>query len=566
MIEEQKKLVETIEQISAMIENGKMPLELCPVSDLEQAFSCALNYNSTDNDSEQMVSDFSILFDKMVEEKQKKESAMLLQFVAHVILYELEKRSFYDKKCAELVAKIEKIEEANNLYEEIIKHYHEKTINEEFLESHTYHSLVEVKKRGDMELFKKISSTVYETIIDRLRKKDTIKIVFFLKDSAEWSCEELYKKYSRSDKYEITIVVAPFFVGTQKTITDTYTNTIEYFKERNIPVVGIYDIYQSRYKSWKEIGLPDIVFHLNPHYTAFNGSSNICNFPLSILNVYIPYGMMIYGNVEHQFNQLSHMLYWKIFCETKCHKEMAKKYSDIGDYNVVDSGYVKMDTLLNTDIASNRKIWKISPKADEKKVKKIIYAPHWSVKDAFTGFGNFDKIYMELYEYVKNNQETTSWVFRPHPMLRAGVVQQGIFKSEKEYDEYLDKWNELPNAQVIEEGMYNDIFMTSDAMILDSVSFLAEYLYMHKPMLFLTRERNTFNDFGKELVQVLYKVDGADFTGIEKFIREIVLSENDYMMEEREKFYTKYLDYINNNGMTASEYIYHYIEKYLIDK
>ena len=87
----------------------------------------------------------------------------------------------------------------------------------------------------------------------------------------------------------------------------------------------MYDIQKNRYKSWEEIGMPDIVFHLNPHYKAFAESSNICNFPLSILNVYIPYGIMIYGNVRQQYNQLSHMLYWKIFCETPLHKKKKKK-------------------------------------------------------------------------------------------------------------------------------------------------------------------------------------------------------------------------------------------------
>ena len=101
----------------------------------------------------------------------------------------------------------------------------------------------------------------------------------------------------------------------------------------------------------------------------------------------------------------------------------------------------------------------------KKKIKKIIYAPHWSIKDAVTGFGNFDKIYKSLYEYVKKNETSTSWVFRPHPMLRVGAVQQGIFKSEEEYEEYLEMWRQLPNAQVIENGMYTDIFESSDAMI-----------------------------------------------------------------------------------------------------
>lgn len=104
--------------------------------------------------------------------------------------------------------------------------------------------------------------------------------------------------------------------------------------------------------------MPDIVFHLNPHYKAFAESSNICNFPLSILNVYIPYGIMIYGNVRQQYNQLSHMLYWKIFCETPLHKEMASKYADIGDINVVCSGYVKMDTFFDTCLQEKEKYGK----------------------------------------------------------------------------------------------------------------------------------------------------------------------------------------------------------------
>ena len=67
-----------------------------------------------------------------------------------------------------------------------------------------------------------------------------------------------------------------------------YLDTVQYFRERKIDTVEMYDIQKNRYKSWEEIGMPDIVFHLNPHYKAFAESSNICNFPLSILNVYIP--------------------------------------------------------------------------------------------------------------------------------------------------------------------------------------------------------------------------------------------------------------------------------------
>ena len=165
-----------------------------------------------------------------------------------------------------------------------------------------------------------------------------------------------------------------------------------------------------------------------------------------------------------------------------------------------------------------------------------------------------------MYNYAKDTATAISWVLRPHPMLRAGSVAQGLFQSEQEYDEYLDMWNRLPNAKVIESGTYSDIFKSSDAMILDSISFLGEYLYVHKPMLFLTRERNTFNDFGSELAKILYTADGGDFNAIKRFVENTVIQNDDYMLKEREAFFEKYLDYYKINGMPASEYIYEYID------
>ena len=566
MTEKQKQTVDTIKQIALMIEQGKMSLEMCPVSDLKTVLYCVLDYKDNMDITKQVVEQYCELLEKTISNAQISDCCKLLMIMAHYISYELEKNAIYKEEYSQVVQELQNIKNKNHLYDEIIDCYKQNKIDEGFINEHTYQSLVAIKEKGNIELFKKVSKEIHDLQIENIKLKENKKIVFFLKDSAEWSCEELYKKYAANPKYNVEIVVAPFFVGTEKTIYDTYFNTINYFKDCGYNTIGIYDVYQGRYKSWREIGIPDIVIHLNPHYTAFRQTGSICNFPLSILNVYIPYGFMIYGNTEHQFNQLSHMLYWKIFCESVIHKEMAKKYSDIGDMNVVNSGYVKMDSFYLDNKIEYRKIWKISGNADEKNVKRIIYAPHWSVKDAFTGFGNFDKIYNEIYNYAKENQATTSWVFRPHPMLRAGVVQQGVFNDEHEYDKYLDMWNKLPNAQVIEGGTYIDIFKSSDAMILDSVSFMAEYLYLHKPMLFLTRERNTFNDFGNALVEVLYKTEGGNFEGIKEFIENVVIDEKDFMKKQRECFFENYLDYYKINGLYASDYIFNYINEIINER
>ena len=560
MTNEQNEIITTIEKMLEMVKSGELPLDMCPISNFRTVYYCALCYANDIKLAEQIAEEYCTVLQSLAANGARTEFCMMLELMIKSMKYEYEKRSYYEKQNKILADKLEEMQNGTSVFDEILQCYEKNGINEKFLEDHTYQSLVSVKEKGSIELFKEISAKVYETALNCIRKKQVKKIVFLLKDSAEWSCEELYKRFNETSGYEVCVAVAPFFAGSQQAVSKMYLDTVQYFRERKIDTVEMYDIQKNRYKSCEEIGMPDIVFHLNPHYKAFAESSNICNFPLSILNVYIPYGIMIYGNVRQQYNQLSHMLYWKIFCETPLHKEMASKYADIGDINVVCSGYVKMDTFFDTCLQEKRKIWKISPRADEKKIKKIIYAPHWSIKDAVTGFGNFDKIYKSLYEYVKKNETSTSWVFRPHPMLRVGAVQQGIFKSEEEYEEYLEMWRQLPNAQVIENGMYTDIFESSDAMILDSISFLGEYIYMHKPMLFLTRDRNTFNDFGKELVRVLYKTDGGNLEGIKNFVEKNVIGNEDPMKERREEFFEKYMDYRNQNGMLASEYIKQYID------
>ena len=560
MTNEQNEIITTIEKMLEMVKSGELPLDMCPISNFRTVYYCARCYANDIKLAEQIAEEYCTVLQSLAANGARTEFCMMLELMIKSMKYEYEKRSYYEKQNKILADKLEEMQNGTSVFDEILQCYEKNGINEKFLEDHTYQSLVSVKEKGSIELFKEISAKVYETALNCIRKKQVKKIVFLLKDSAEWSCEELYKRFNETSGYEVCVAVAPFFAGSQQAVSKMYLDTVQYFRERKIDTVEMYDIQKNRYKSWEEIGMPDIVFHLNPHYKAFAESSNICNFPLSILNVYIPYGIMIYGNVRQQYNQLSHMLYWKIFCETPLHKEMASKYADIGDINVVCSGYVKMDTFFDTCLQEKRKIWKISPRADEKKIKKIIYAPHWSIKDAVTGFGNFDKIYKSLYEYVKKNETSTSWVFRPHPMLRVGAVQQGIFKSEEEYEEYLEMWRQLPNAQVIENGMYTDIFESSDAMILDSISFLGEYIYMHKPMLFLTRDRNTFNDFGKELVRVLYKTDGGNLEGIKNFVEKNVIGNEDPMKERREEFFEKYMDYRNQNGMLASEYIKQYID------
>lgn len=554
---EKNNMVDIVRKLSQFVTTGELAEEAIPLDDLKGLLEYTFA-SEEKNNSEALVETFMNLLQVEIKSQDQKKIGMLLTVIAENMEIISNLHEFYKKREQELLINTKiMLLHNNNLYEEIVNYYEENKINEEFLKNHTYNALAVIKeKKGEIGLFQEISKKIFEQDIEIIKRKKKIKITFLLKDSTEWSCKDLYRKFNTDDRFVLNIVVIPFQVGTSRTIYDTYDNTIKYFEENNYNVTGIYDECQRRYKSWKEMGLPDIIFHLNPHYKAFLESGNICNIPLSVLNIYIPYGIMTYGNVEHQFNQLSHHLYWKIFCESLLHKQMAKKYSDIGDTNVIYSGYVKMDSFWKMDEEENLQLWKIQENIKKSDVKKIIYAPHYSIKNGFAGFGNFDKNYLWMYQYAKENQKNTSWIFRPHPMLRSETVTQGLFKSENEYDDYLKLWNDLPNAKVVENGTYDDVFKTSDAMILDSVSFMSEYLYVHKPILFLSRDRQTFNDFGEKLLKVLYTVDGEDTLGIEEFMQNVVFDGNDVMKVQRDEFFEEYLDYKKINGKSASEFIY----------
>ncbi|MCM1297324.1 MAG: hypothetical protein NC311_17425, partial [Muribaculaceae bacterium] len=149
--------------------------------------------------------------------------------------------------------------------------------------------------------------------------------------------------------------------------------------------------------------------------------------------------------------------------------------------------------------------------------------------------------------------DTTSWVYKPHPHLEAEVIARG-YMSADEYGEYIARWRKLPNASVYLSGDYTDIFMTSDCIINDSISFIAEYMYTHKPMLLLRNKSMGYNAFGQKAVSHVYVCRGDDIEGIFEFIENVRLG-RDSLKDGREQFFSENLDYYHIRGQRAGEYI-----------
>jgi hypothetical protein len=116
----------------------------------------------------------------------------------------------------------------------------------------------------------------------------------------------------------------------------------------------------------------------------------------------------------------------------------------------------------------------------------------------------------------------------------------------------------------LEESEYVDLFLTSDAMIHDSGSFMIEYLYIGKPPLFTVKDkdiRDRFNLFGKLGFEQLYHANNEN--DIIAFIEDVVINGNDPKNEMRMKFYNDYL--IPPNNKSASENIVEFIRSCIAD-
>ncbi len=417
-----------------------------------------------------------------------------------------------------------------------------------------------------VQLYNLAIANAEKYISQKAQRGETINVVFQSYSAAQWPAADVYHRFENTPNVKVKVIVSPLVDRDEESSLDSYTKTLNWFRENGYNVAegiepnthGIYD--------WERLGgYPDVLYQLSSWFMSLPRAQWYTKLPLRCLVAYIPYGMYLADNTDGSFakqivyNKEIFNTIWRVYCDSSFNLERYKKYQLLGGENVRCSGYSKMDFFykdkkyIDEDI---RRIWKIPEGKKSDKVKKIIIAPHYSVGDEgillLSTFRRNAWFWIYLAEKYK---DSVSFVFKPHPNLRHASVEHKMFRSYEEYDEYIDKWNNMPNGKAVQEADYLEIFRTSDAMIMDSGSFLGEYLYTGKPLLFLTRPEQCFMDIGKKVLDSYYKTSGENYAEIEKFIQDVVINGNDSMIEQRNKVFREEYDYLNANGMMASEYI-----------
>ena len=445
---------------------------------------------------------------------------------------------------------------ANKKMQEVFTHLSigEFSMISEELHKYTYKDLEQYIDMLAPEKAKETLQNLHKHVCEKIAKKEKILVGFLVYSSAEWQCDKLYWLLENDDRFIPVILICGYGHGTMETIKDTYKKTCRYFQESS-------KLYRVRYggclrEMYKDSANDfDILVYITPFSSLCPISLNFINRNLNQLGVHIPYGIyMAEKNITYYKNKYYDMpifkMGWRYFCEDFIQENEVKKVHRLNGVNIVTTGHPKIDELLDTK-TYNRKCdrWKCG----EKTRLKIIWAPHFNMTEGMNG--TFFMNYQWFYEYASKHQDI-SWIVRPHPRMRIGVKDAGVFRTLDEYEDYMHKWDSLPNGRVIDGGGYYDFFVTSDALILDSLSFVAEYMYTGKPILKLVpRYPRPLNKLGRMLDSVISCVSGDDYESIEGFIEDVKKG-IDNQKEKRMEMFRKTLDYYSKNGKTATNMIY----------
>ncbi len=332
----------------------------------------------------------------------------------------------------------------------------------------------------------------HQQLLKDLKGKEKIKVVFISFLEASWKVEPIFQKMLKDPYFEPLVLVCPITVWGEDKMWEDMKNASTFHKKMGHPVLKSYIEKEKRWVGLSEIK-PDLVFFLNPH--SLTRKEYYEDAYLNYLSCYVPYAHDVakWGDYNLQYNQFFHNAIWKIFVPHNDGKEIYSNYSQRKGENVFSTGYPACEVLLEK---AKENPWKTSFDAEF----KVIIAPHHSIEDGhhLSNFILYASFFKEIALRYKNKVQ---FAFKPHPGLKPKLYQHLDWGKEKT-DAYYKFWEESSNTQ-LEEGEYSNLFKHSDAMIHDSGSFLAEYLYLNKPVLYLTHSKteSMLNPFGLRAIK-----------------------------------------------------------------
>lgn len=386
----------------------------------------------------------------------------------------------------------------------------------------------------------------YTTRLEKLKNKSIIRIGYIVSQNELWNLQSFYEEIIKDTRYYFEVIALPNSENTIESRKTSCDTNYQFFKRNNINVVNGYDSDNDRIRPLEDWHY-DILFWDQPGtWSDIKKDIPLYAFIKKFLLCYVPYGYKVADGKETHYGLEYHNLSWKIFAESEWHYEQFKKLGKVEGKNVVVTGFPKLDAYLKDD--RNYSNWKRGENAK----KRVIWAPHWTFRKPGWEYSTFDSNYREFLEYASEHMEI-DWIVKPHQRLYFWAVESGLM-TEKEMRDYFESWNALDNARVCDGGNYMDLFLTSDALITDCGSFLAEYLPSRKPVIHLYKDTCKYNEIGEKISQTYYRC--RTWKEIECTIEKVIMQEDDYLKDKR----LSLLKFVTPNKDGAGKAIYNKIQ------
>lgn len=369
---------------------------------------------------------------------------------------------------------------------------------------------------------------LHKRLLAQHRGARPIRVMFLISNTASWKVGPVFEQMMRDADFEPIAAICPITNGGLVTAAQhTAEIARRYLEAQGFPYLDTTKF--NREETWAEIRRidPHVVFFTNPHSMVPKYLHD--EILTSRLTCYVPYNheVMAYGDNQEQYNQSSHNAFWRIFVP---HEESQKYYDTTrirGAAGVIVTGFPACEPLLAPALTRDPSPWK----AQERNKKRVIYAPHWlwrpDIKMAtIDTFGEAMRYLAEKY------RDDVQWALRPHPMLKPRLMKTPEWGPQRTED-FFDFWEQSEFCQIHEED-YLPLFQTSDAIIHDSGSFLAEYLYLKKPAMYLMTDQTGdkyFNPFGRRAITSCEV--GQSIDDIERFLNCVMSGETEHATDNR---------------------------------
>jgi hypothetical protein len=360
----------------------------------------------------------------------------------------------------------------------------------------------------------------------RLRNGAPLRVVFAVNERSKWNADGLVAAMQERE-WEVTVALFRMERKGEE-IDDArreYGEERAFFRSLPTEFVDTYD-WETRTERPIETLEADVVFLQQPWRME--------SFPARLvgraLPAYLPYSVPLLANVGmHLHIPGFHAYLWRRYLPTEVHMDLHLRE----DPHVFDQlrvvGYPRFDGYHDPALPPAAVDgWR----HEGEPAARVIVAPHHSVGPTSLGIATFPWSHRPLLDLVDSYPEV-SWLYKPHPRLRHALAQAGIMDGAA-YDAYEREWVERPNAAIYDGPRYLDLFRTSDAMITDSGSFLAEYLPTGKPIIRLTSPHGIgFNPIGELLRSGFYEL--SEPSELASTFERVVLRGDDPLSFRREE-------------------------------